>query len=78
MLHVNIRSLQKNLNNQNYELLQTLPYPPNISLLSETKIKLLPLTNVNLTGYQPVMSANSQTNAGDLRVYGTDKRDPFR
>ena len=55
MLHVNIRSLQTNLNNLNHELLQTLPYPPDILLLSETKIKLSPLTNVNLTGYRPVM-----------------------
>ena len=30
MLHVNIRSLQKNFNNLNHELLQTLPYPPDI------------------------------------------------
>ena len=58
VLHANIRSLQKNLNNLNHELLQTLSYPPDILLLSETKIKLSPLTNVNLTGYQPVMLAN--------------------
>ena len=63
MLHVNIRSLQKNLNNLNHELLQTLPYPLDILLLSETKIKLSPLMNVNLIGYQPVILANSQTNA---------------
>ena len=73
MLHVNIRFLQKNLNNLNHELLQTLPYPLDILLLSETKIKLSPLTNVNLTGYQPVMVANSQTNAGGIGVYVTDK-----
>ena len=53
MLHVNIRSLQKNLINLNHELLLTLPYPPNILFLSETKIKLSPLTNHNLTRYQP-------------------------
>ena len=73
MLHVNIRSLQKNLNNLNHELLQTLSNSPDILLLSETKIKLSPLTNVNLTGYQPVMLANSQTNAGGVGVYVTDK-----
>ena len=50
MLLVNIRSLQKNLNNLNHELLQTLPYPPNILLLSETKIKLSPLTNKHRAG----------------------------
>ena len=31
-------------------MLQTLPYPLDILLLCETKIKLSPLTNVNLTG----------------------------
>ena len=50
MLHVNIRSLLKYLNNLNHELLQTLPYPSDIVLQCETKIKLSPLTNVNLTG----------------------------
>ena len=44
-----------------------------IFYLSETKIKLSPLANVNLTGYQPVMLANSQTNAGGIGVYVTDK-----
>ena len=33
MLHVNFRSLQKNLNNLNHELLHTLPYPSDISLV---------------------------------------------
>ena len=73
MLLVNIRSLQKNLNNLNHELLPTLPYRLDILLLSKTKIKLSPLTNVNLTGYQPVILANSQTNAGDVGVYVSDK-----
>ena len=49
-------------------MLQTLPYPPDILLLSETKIKLSPLTNDNLTGYQSVILANSQTNAGGVGV----------
>ena len=73
MLHINIRSLQKNLINLNHELLQTLPYLSDILLLSETKIKFSPLTNVNLTGYQPVILANSQTNAGGVGVYVTNK-----
>ena len=41
--------------------------------MSETKIKLSPLTNVNLTGYQPVILAKSQTNAGGVEVYVADK-----
>ena len=64
---------KKILNNLNHELLPTLPYRPDILLLSKTKTKLSPLTNVNLTGYQPVILANSQTNAGDVGVYVTDK-----
>ena len=44
VLYVNIRSLQRNLNNLNHEL-----------------------------GYQPVILANSQTNAGGVGVYVTDK-----
>ena len=31
------------------------------------------LTNVNLTGYRPVVLANSQTNAGGVGVYVADK-----
>ena len=73
MLHINIRSLQKILNNLNHELLQTLPYSPDILLLSETKIKLSPLTNVNLTGYQPVMLANSQTNPDSHFIWLTSE-----
>ena len=73
MLHVNIRSLKKNLNNLNHALLQTIPYLSDILLLSETKIKLSTLTNVNLTGYQTLILANFQTNAGGVEVYITDK-----
>ena len=54
-------------------MLQTLPYPPDILFLSETKIKLSRLPNVNLTGYQPVILVNSQTNASGVGVYVTDK-----
>ena len=64
---------KKNLNNLNHELLQTLPYPPDILLLSETKIKLSPLMTVNLIGYQLVILANSQTNADGVEVCVTDK-----
>ena len=73
MLHANIRSQQKNLAHLNHELLQTLSYPPDILFLSETAIKMSPLTNVYLAGHQPVIFANYQTNAGGVGVYVADK-----
>ena len=46
LLHVNIRSIYKNLNCLNHELLQSFPYLPDVICLSETKIKHSILTNL--------------------------------
>ena len=73
MLHVNITSLQKNLDNLNHELFQTLSYPPDILFLSEARLKMSSSLNVNLTEYQAVIITNYQNNAGGVEVYVADK-----
>ena len=73
MLHVNIRSLNKNFDDLNHNLLHSFSYSPDIICLSETKLKGLPLTNIHLSGYQPILHANSSTNAGGIGIYITEK-----
>ena len=73
MLHVNIRSLNKNFDDLNHDLLHSFSYSPNIICLSETKLKGLPLTNIHISGYQPIIHANSSTTAGGVGIYITDK-----
>jgi len=51
ILHVNIRSINKNFDLLNHELLQSLDYQPDVLCLSETKINKLPLINVTLPSY---------------------------
>ena len=38
-----------------------------------SELKDAPLTNVSLTGYDPIIHANSVTNAGSVRVYISNK-----
>ena len=64
LLHTNIRSLQKNLENLNHDFLHTLTYLPDIICFSETKFKDFPLVNIDLAGYEPLIHADSKTNAG--------------
>ena len=73
MLHVNIRSLNKNFDDLNHDLLHFFFYSPDIICLSETKLKGLPLTNIHLSGYQFILHANSSTYAGGVGIYITDK-----
>ena len=50
VLHIDIRSLQKNFDNF-YNLLCSLPQPPVIIALSETRINLHPLSHIEIPGY---------------------------
>ena len=50
VLHINIRSLQKNFDDF-YNLLCSLPQPPVIIALGETRINLHPLYNIEIPGY---------------------------
>ena len=72
LLHVNIRSVNKNLDKLNHDLLQLLHYLPDVICLSETKIKNLPTTNITLNGYHPIMHANSSSNSGGVGVFVAD------
>ena len=72
-LHVNIRSIYKNLDPLNHESLQSFPYLPNVVCLSKTKIKNSILANITLPGCDPIEHANSLTNAGGVGVYVANK-----
>ena len=73
LLHVNIRSIYKNLDCLDYELLQSFPYLPDVKCLSETKIKHSILTNLTLPGFEPSEHADLLTNAGGVVVYVAKK-----
>ena len=49
ILHVNIRSLHKNLGTLKHELIHSLDYHPDVICLPETKLKDALLTNAFLT-----------------------------
>ena len=72
LLHVNIRSVNKNVDNVNHDLLHLFQHLPDVICLSETKIKNLPTTNIILKGYHPIMHANSSYNSGGVGVFVAD------
>ena len=45
---------------------------PNFICLSETKLKNYPLTNASIPGYPPLITADSDTNAGDVGAYASE------
>ena len=67
VLHINIRSLQKNFDDF-YNLLCSLPQPLVIIALSETRVNLHPLSNIEIPGYTFYYS-NSPSKAGGVGVY---------
>ena len=67
VLHVNIRSLQKNFDDL-YQLICQFKHSPDIICLSETRLKNQVPINVNIHGYNFV-NANSPTNAGGVGMY---------
>ena len=67
VLHINIRSLQKNFDDF-YNLLCSLPQPPVIIALSKTRINLHPLSDIEIPGYTFYYS-NSPSKAGGVGVY---------
>ena len=67
VLHVNIRSLQKNFDDL-YQLICQFKHLPDIICLSETRLKDQVPINVNIHGYNFV-NANSPTNAGGVGMY---------
>ena len=67
LLHLNIRSLNKNYDNL-VEFSSTLPAQPHVVSLTETKIKGHPSVNINLPGYN-FLHVNSISNACGVGVY---------
>ena len=70
LLHLNMRSLQKNFDNL-CNFLSKLPSKPHVISISETKIKDKPLLNVSIPGYT-FLHNNSLSNAGGVGVYVAD------
>ena len=70
LLHLNMRSLQKNYDDL-HAFLSDLPCKPHIISISETKIKDKPLTSISLPGYI-FLHKNSVSNAGGVGVYISD------
>ena len=68
-MHINIRSVNKNFELMNHELLNSLAMLPDLICLSETKLKNHPLTYVSLPEYAPLIAADSDTNAGGAGAY---------
>ena len=67
MLHVNIRSLQKNFESF-LDFLQTFKTLPDLICVSETKLKSLRLRNLSIPNYE-IYFSNSHTNAGGVAIY---------
>jgi len=53
----------------NTDILQILPYSPDVICFTETKIKHSPLISINIPGYEPLINADSTTNAGGVGVF---------
>ena len=69
LMHINIRSVNINFELMNHESLNSLAMLPDSICSSETKLKKHPLTNVSLPGYAPLITADSDTNAGGVGAY---------
>ena len=67
LLHLNIRSLQKNFDNF-YNFLTSLPTAPHVISSTEIKIKDKSLCNISIQGYT-FLHVSSLTNAGGVGVY---------
>ena len=70
LLHVNIRSLQKNFDSL-CEFIESLTYKPDIICLTQARIKHQPLTNLNLPNYH-FTNVSPSSNAGGVAAYISD------
>jgi len=70
LIHLNIRSLQKNFDNL-CEFLSQLSSKPHAIAISKTKIKDTPLVNISIPGYT-FLHKNSMTKAGGVGMYISD------
>ena len=70
ILHLNIRSLNKNFD-QLHEFLVSIRIRPDVICLTETRIKNDPLVNITIPQYK-FYHVDSQTSAGGVVVYVSD------
>ena len=70
ILHLNIRSLNKNFD-QLHEFLVSIRTRPDVICLTETRIKNDPLVNITISQYK-FYHVDSQTSAGGVAVYVSD------
>ena len=69
LMHINIRSMNKNFELMNHELLNSLAMLPDLICLSETKLRNHPLTDVSLPGNTPLITSDSDTKTGGVGAY---------
>ena len=67
LMHINIRFLNKNFDNL-YNLFSFRKFSPSIVVISETRLKNLPLTNISMPGNSFVY-VDSESNAGGVAAY---------
>jgi len=67
LVHINTRSLTKNFD-ELYDLLQCLPFTPDIIRLSESRLKPQPQINIDLEGYK-FLNISPESNAGGVAMY---------
>lgn len=70
LAHVNIRSLQRNIDNL-HEFLCTLGTPVSVLGISETKLQTDPVVNINITGFTFIHSP-TKSKAGGVGLYIRD------
>ena len=76
MLHLNMRSLPKNLSLLE-DFIATVHEPPEIIAISETKLRENNIYNINIPGYS-FINTNSRTAAGGVAIYIANELDFFR
>ena len=60
---------QLNLETLSDDMLSFFPFNPDVVCLSKTKIKNSILANLNLPEHEPILHADSNTNAGGVGVF---------
>ena len=71
LLHINVRSLDKNFDNL-YDFLVELKFLPDVIYLTEIRIRLHPLLNISLPNYT-FFYTDSATNTGRVGIYVLNK-----
>ena len=71
LIHINIRSLNKNFD-ELYDFLQILPFTPDVICLFESRIKDHPLINIEISNYT-FINTSPNSSAGGVSMYVQNK-----